>query len=1013
VTDTAQESVHAALKPFGLEAMAVTPLSGYHDECYRVDTNDGQFVMKIAPDGTARDLIDFETSVVEHALSIHPHLPLPRYRPASSGTAFATVTLNGHPRHARLLTFLPGNLFADFKPKTGALREELGRILGQLDRALLEYRHAAMERVFEWDLARAPNAARMVGGIRDDERRGRIQAIFDRHADIVEPAMAGLRKSVIHADANDYNILVGCGSDGTPMVTGLLDFGDTVLTQTVNEVAIACAYVMLDEADPVGAACDLIRGYNSVLRIEEDELELLFTLILTRLAMSSTYSALWSQQHPDHSQDAYHTVSEDAVWRLLDQLEKVHSDFAHYAFRDACGLTPCTRSAAVVDYLTSATGERPVLACDLVTDPVCIIDLSVASTNVAAQDDTGDAVVWSKLIADQINDAGAIVGIGRYNEARACYTAAQFGLPGREPRTIHLGIDLFAPAGSPVLAPFDATIHSLRDNDLDLDYGPTVILEHRLSDDESFHTLYGHLSRASLGGLQPGQALARGEPFAQLGESTENGGWPPHLHIQIVTNMLGMEGNFPGVAEASRRTVWTSICPDPNLILRIPRTALPAARLESADVLRLRRKHIGSNVGLSYRSPLHIVRGRGAYLFDIDGRRYLDCVNNVAHVGHSHLRVVRAIADQAAVLNTNTRYLHEGLVRYAERLTATLPEPLRVCFLVNSGSEANDLALRMALAHTGGTDFVVLGAAYHGHLTSLIEISPYKSRGPGGAAVPSHVHEIPAPDSFRGPHATSPDPARSYADEIQPALVAIQDAGRRVAALIAESALSCAGQIMLPDGYLASIYEQTRSAGGVCIADEVQVGFGRVGTHFWAFETQDVVPDIVTMGKPMGNGHPLGAVVTTADIAASFANGMEYFNTYGGNPVSCAAGLAVLDVIRDDRLQGHALRTGRTLVERLSSLAAEHPVLGDVRGSGLFIGVEIVAPGTRQPAPWVASYIINRMRDLGVLLSTDGPDHNVLKIKPPMVFNDDDVTVLTDRLAEVLGEHYIMGQDAR
>jgi 4-aminobutyrate aminotransferase-like enzyme len=304
---------------------------------------------------------------------------------------------------------------------------------------------------------------------------------------------------------------------------------------------------------------------------------------------------------------------------------------------------------------------------------------------------------------------------------------------------------------------------------------------------------------------------------------------------------------------------------------------------------------------------------------------------------------------------------------------------------------------------------VVVESGYHGNTTTLVNVSPYKFDGPGGNGAPPWVQVVPMPDVYRGVHRRG-DPAagRHYAEEVGRAARRAAGRGDGVAAFLCESVLSCGGQIVLPDGYLREAYRHIRAAGGVCIADEVQTGFGRVGTHAWAFETQGVVPDIVTMGKPMGNGHPLGAVVTTPEIAASFANGMEYFNTFGGNPVSCAIGLAVLDVIQTEGLQGHALRVGGYLLDRLRELMPRHPVIGDVRGLGLFVGVELVRDrGTLEPAGEEASYVANRMKEGGVLMSTDGPWHNVLKIKPPLVFTEADADFLAATLDRVLGEDFI------
>jgi len=420
------------------------------------------------------------------------------------------------------------------------------------------------------------------------------------------------------------------------------------------------------------------------------------------------------------------------------------------------------------------------------------------------------------------------------------------------------------------------------------------------------------------------------------------------------------------------------------------------------EIIAIRRRHLGHNLSVSYRAPLKIVRGQGQYLFDDHGRRYLDLVNNVCHVGHCHPHVVAAGQRQMAILNTNTRYLHDLLAEYVLRLTAAFPDPLSVCFLVCTGTEANDLALRLARAHTGRRDIIVIDHAYHGHSPSLVEISPYKCEGPGGEGLAPHAHKVSLPDPYRGPH-RGKDAYRLYAAEVERAVEDIAAKGRRVGAFMAESLIGCGGQVVPPDGYLRGAYGAVRDAGGVCIADEVQVGFGRVGSHSWAFESQGVVPDIVTLGKPIGNGHPLAAVITTPEIAASFDTGMEYFNTFGGNPVSCAIGLAVLEVIERERLQARALEMGDRLLAGLREVQHRHDLVGDVRGLGLFIGVELVTDRESQaPAADEAADIIERLKDRGFLLSTDGPLHNVLKIKPPMVLGADDVDGFLTHLDEIV-----------
>ena len=423
----------------------------------------------------------------------------------------------------------------------------------------------------------------------------------------------------------------------------------------------------------------------------------------------------------------------------------------------------------------------------------------------------------------------------------------------------------------------------------------------------------------------------------------------------------------------------------------------------NAELLDLRRRYLNPTLSLSYREPLKIVRGEGVWLYDQHGEAYLDMVNNVCHVGHCHPSVVAAGQAQMAQLNTNTRYLHDNIVEYAMRLVATLPSPLSVVFLTNSGTEANDLALRLARAHTGRRGVLVLDHAYHGHSPSMVELSPYKFNGKGGEGQAVHVGVAGMPDVYRGRFRDPSTAGRQYAGQLATEIAGLRERGFDPAVFYCESLLGCGGQIVLPDGYLREAYATVRTAGGVCLADEVQVGFGRAGDHFWAFQRQGVVPDILTVGKPIGNGHPIGAVVTTPEIAASFVTGMEYFNTFGGNPVSCAIALAVLDVIREEHLQDNARVVGGLLLEGLRELQRRHACIGDVRGCGLFIGAELVSDGAaRTPDPARARQVVEAMKARRVLLSTEGPDDNVLKIKPPVVFSRRDAGEFLEKLDAVL-----------
>tara|TARA_B100000925_G_scaffold275709_1_gene242208 strand:- start:340 stop:1626 length:1287 start_codon:yes stop_codon:yes gene_type:complete len=425
--------------------------------------------------------------------------------------------------------------------------------------------------------------------------------------------------------------------------------------------------------------------------------------------------------------------------------------------------------------------------------------------------------------------------------------------------------------------------------------------------------------------------------------------------------------------------------------------------LNRNQLLEMRKKYLSPSLSLSYDKPLHIVRAKGQFLYDSKGDRYLDAVNNIQHVGHCHPKIVSAASEQYGILNTNTRYLDETVINYAKDLTNYLPNGLTTCFFTNSGSESNDLALRLARTATDSKETIVLDGAYHGHVSSLIDISPYKHNSKGGSGPPSYVHTLPMPDSYRGKY-RGDEALTGYIDELKNILYSIKKNGKNISAFVVESIMGCGGQLILPDGFLERAFELVRDEGGVCIADEVQIGFGRVGSKFWGFETANVQPDIVTMGKSMGNGHPLSVVVTKKQIADKFNNGMEYFNSFGGNPVSCAVGKAVLNIIEDEKLQQNAHKVGEYLLEKLKQLQGEFPLIGQVRGMGLFIGIELIKEKSKLiPAHAEAEKVVNEMMRKRILLSTDGPDHNVIKIKPPMVFSTENADELVLNLSEVLG----------
>lgn len=980
----------------------LTALPGELDFNYYVQAKDGKpYILKIANLNELRENLELQNAVIHHLTEKQFGLQVSTVVKSKDGDEILQLSdPDSNNRYVRLLTWVEGRVFATVNPHSPLLLERLGEMCGKLCHSLSDFDHVGSHRFMKWDPSQAewikPHLDRFSG-----ERKDVVNYFYKLFSGVY-PQLANLRKSVNYNDANDYNVLVSQDNDD-PRVPGVIDFGDVVYTNTINELAIAIAYAIMGKPDPLEAAVHIVRGFNASFKIEERELSVLFPLLTTRILISVVCSELNRAEHPENK---YLQISDKPAWDLLVKLQGISPKFAEASFRHACGLEPCDKHDQFISWVTKHHAE--------LTSPVANhknatwLDLSVGSLDVGNTSNLISADHLDRKISQFLSITGSTMAIGRYNEARSFYTTDAFTAEGNDSpiwRTVHIGLDFFSKPGTAVSAPLDGIVHSFNDNQGERNYGPTIILEHHVSDSLVFYTLYGHLSADSLISPVVGKSIKRGEVFARIGARSENGNWPPHLHFQIILDMLDKEGDFPGVACPHNRNVWLSLCPDPWYLLSGKSSDQPE-EISKEEIVRYRKKHLGKNLSISFQDPIKVMRGNGVYLLDDTGRRYLDTVNNVAHVGHEHPRVVLAGQRQMAVLNTNTRYLHENIIRFTDALLATMPPKLDIAFFVNSGSEAIELSLRLAKNFTGQQDMIVSEVGYHGNTNACVEISSYKFDGAGGKGRAPHVHVVPIPDVYRGLYRSpDQDAGHKYANHIQQSVQDIQSLGRKPAALILESVISCGGQIELPANFLKESYQHVRNAGGVCIADEVQTGCGRVGDYFWGFEQHQVVPDIVAIGKPIGNGHPLGVVVTTQEIADAFKNGMEYFNTFGGNPVSCAIGLEVLKVIKDEGLQQNAKSVGAYLKAELLKFKDQFHCVGDVRGPGLFIGVEFVKNReTKEPATDQAAYFINRMRDRGVLMSLDGPDNNVLKIKPPIVFSKAHADFLLESIMKVLKE---------
>ena len=1001
----------AALQHWGLTLASSKPLPGEYDANFHITCLAGaQYVLKVFHSSRPQPFVDLQAAVLAHLAASSPGLRTSHLHCTRAGAPFAVVrdTPSSPPRYAMVLDWLPGAPYGALRPHTTpALLRSLGGALGALAQALRGFSHPAAHRgAFKWDLAQAAWILPELEALRP--------ALGARHLALVAQWMqrysavdlSVLRRSIIHGDANDFNVLAEPCSGA---FAGLLDFGDMHESALVCDLAIAAAYACMEERNPLESLAALASAFHAVTPLDALELAALLPLVCARLCVSIVNSTLRARLNPS---DPYIVISQRPALALLEALSAVPFEVAQVRLALACGArAPGLHAPAL---LAAGAG--------------CSGSLFTAPPSACAHLDCGIGGSAPHLLA---SGAASALHAQQQRSPGAPYTAffsawGQAMLPGYsgqeavgvELPLVQLGVHAFAPPGTCISAPLGGRLVAVAPS--------ALVLEHAAEDPARlFYTRIGGLElSAQSPALQLGMVVNAGAVLGAMAaapSAATGGALFSHCHLQVLLSPLGLPlaslaTDFPRAVLTSHASAWLHFCPSPFSLALPPPLAhrlafSPLPPLTTFEATRAARAALlGGNLRLSYSArPLKMLRARGAVMYDHAGTPFLDCYNNVPCVGHAHPAVLAAMTSQLQALNTNTRYLHDGVLEYAAALTARLPAPLSKVFLVNSASEANELAVRLARAYTQRKDAIVLEHAYHGNTCTAVAMSPYKFAGPGGAGKEDWVHVAPCPDTYRGPFCALPLEAQgqAYADVGARALCAPGGAAALrggPALFIAESAPSVAGQLFFPPGFLAATYAAVRAAGGLCVADEVQTGFGRLGgAGFWGFEQAGVVPDIVVMGKPAGNGFPLGVCVTTPAIAAAFDNGMEYFSTFGGGPVAAAAGSAVLRVLEEEGLQENCERVGRAFLTGLQALAGRHPLIGDVRGQGLFLGLELVhCRSSKQPCD--ASPLVLRLRDKGVLAGTEGPYNNVVKLRPPLCFSLQQVHCVLAALDEALGE---------
>ncbi len=960
---------------------------------YKCELKNGDaYNVKFFHPDTSPSFVNFLYKLHLHCNDIN-YIKVPQIIPWKNGEYITEIQHENTVYKTIILSWVEGKLLSNIDYHPTNLIYSIGELTANLQQSLSSFQHEILHQVSDWDTLQLESHESKIKHLRSSEEKDIINIVFKDFSDRKD-IFKDLPFSNCHNDLHTENILISFNGYEAEMC-GLIDFGDVMHTARISDIAISCAYIMMDKKDPLAAAGNYLRGFTSKNSLEENEISVLSTLIKARLAISVLISA---KKRANDVTDPYQFISEKKAWKVLRKLNDYPRDYITYYFRAHSGF-PAHPNQELFSNWCEVNQYTFHNIIEINESKIKNVDLSVGSKVIPATHELYDVKAFQKRIDSYIEDNEIDAAYGGYGEIRPFYTTDNYETEndkGYQWRTQHLGLDVWTSLQNKkgerrkIYSPYGGEIICSHNNDIDCDYGATLMIKHQTESFE-FYTLYGHLSLDSLDISPLNRKVKAGDHIAYLGDTNENGNWAPHLHFQVLLDLLENETNYPGVAYAHEWKIWKSICPDPSLLFPLFQTK-DNESINSHE-LKLKRKQIlGKNLSITYNKPLTILRGYMQYLYDINGRRYLDTINNVAHVGHEHPEISKVAIPQIQLLNTNTRYLHPEIIEYAENLLATFPDHLNRVYFTNSGSESNELALRIAASKTKNRNRLVLKMGYHGNTAETVDVSSYKFDREGGEGIQAHVSMI---------NYYEPESAQSKEEYITKLQEILNEKGAM--SFIGENILSCAGQVVLDSEMMQEIYRRVKDNGGVCIADEVQTGFGRVGDHFWAFELHGLEPDVVTMGKPIANGHPVGAVVCSEELAESFDNGMEYFNTYGGNAVSMSISNAVLRIVKEEKMQAHASEMELVFYRCVEKLELPASVRVKTRGKGLFLGIEMLESG--KSATGLVSFVKNRMRERGFLMSSDGRYENVLKIKPPMVFNEKDMLKLFNNIQRVLKEY--------
>jgi 4-aminobutyrate aminotransferase-like enzyme/Ser/Thr protein kinase RdoA (MazF antagonist) len=942
---------------YGIDARAES-LGSNQDKNFLVFGTDERplGVLKIAnPAFTAVEL-EAQDAAAEVIAAAQPALRVAVPLPNLAGEVSTAVTgLLAGTAHVRLLRFLAGGTLVGRGYLSPRIVAGMGQLAGRVSLALAEFRHPGLDRALQWDLRYGNDVVlALADHVADPAYRDRLTAAAAEAWSRIAPLDEQLPRQAVHLDLTDANVVVE--ADGvTARPDGIIDFGDLSDTWAVSELAITLSSVLGHAGSTPASIMPGVKAFHALRPLSAAEADVLWPLLVLRSAVLIVSGAQQEVLDPDNE---YLTDQAHAEHRMFEQAASVPIEVMTGVIRAALGM---------------AAEPEPVSGGPMFAelDPGSVVTLDLSATSDVF-DSAFQPEAWLRAgIEDELASAatrnGAALVVTRFGEARLTVAPA---LSQESPAVVPTGIALWPARNATVTAPWSGVVDEVADG--------LVLRGARFE-----------LAVTGGAGMASG-AVEQGAPIATAAAN----------HWLEVTVRPVRAPAAPRWVTAELAPGWLTLTRDPAPLLGFASPALNEAR----NLLARRAESFADVQEHYYDEPPQIERGWRHFLMSTDARVYLDMVNNVAVLGHAHPRVAAVAARQLSRLNTNSRFNYEAVVEFSERITATLPDPLDTVFMVNSGSEASDLALRLAMAVTNRSDVVAVREAYHGWTYATDAVSTSVADNPNALTTrPEWVHTVESPNSFRGKYRGA-EVGRYAADAVRQIDGLVAD-GRAPAAFICETVYGNAGGMALPDGYLRQIYAAVRAAGGLAVADEVQVGYGRLGKWFWGFHQQDVMPDIVSVAKSTGNGYPLGVVITSRAIAEAFGSQGYFFSSTGGSPLSSVIGITVLDVLRDEDLQGNAERVGAHLKAKLLALRDRHPIIGTVHGMGLYLGVEMIRdPDTLAPATQETAAICERMLELGVVIQPTGDHQNILKTKPPLCIDVDGADFYVDALDRVLTE---------